>query len=676
MASGILGTGVSGLAAAQFGLDTTGHNIANVNTEGYSRQRVETESTVGNAFRSTFLGNGTQLAAITRTFNEFNYNEVIFNESQYNYNETRLTNASRLDNLLADPDTGITATFEEMFNGINGVVEEPTLISARNVVLSTAENTVKRFNTLYEEVAVQHMGSINEEIYTSVSEINSITSEIALLNSKIQVENAVGSEGFAPNDLLDSREQLIKRLSQMTQVDTIQLDDGTVNVTVGQGVTLVTGAFALPMSVIRNEFDSGILEIGVSTKEDSESKSIVTDQLSGGSVSSLLDVRDEMIMPAIRELGKLAIVIADSFNRQQSLGRDLNGEVGSNLFSDINDPQLVLSRTFGAVTNPVESKFEINIRNSSQLTTDIYDLDYDGTDLIVSDAKGNVIESFDPAQIAQMNAGTELTIGNTGLSMAIDTDNMTAGDRWQINALKNGASKIDIVIEDPKLIAAADNYFEIDSVTNTNNVSLSLYEINNVSNASYPSPNNVPPLPDPMLQIVVDATGTQYDIQDSAGNSVNGGFQDIAADKIINGPGFTMQFEGELAGNEVFNLTHADNDLIPNDNKKFGPGDNTNMLSMLNFQSKKTMDNGLNSFSEGYADLVTAVGVDTKSTEIARDSYQTLLSGSSARLAAVQGVNLDEEAANLIQYQQAYSASARIITVARETFQTLLSAAG
>merc|ERR1711916_360061 len=137
---------------------------------------------------------------------------------------------SRLDNLLADPETGITKTFEEMFDGINGIVEEPTIISARNVLVSRSETVANRFNTLYEEMAVQHMGSINEEITTSVEEINSITKEIAFLNNKIQVENAVGSSGFPPNDLLDSRDRLLKELSEKLQVDTIKLKDGTINI--------------------------------------------------------------------------------------------------------------------------------------------------------------------------------------------------------------------------------------------------------------------------------------------------------------------------------------------------------------------------------------------------------------------------------------------------------------
>ena len=676
MAGGILGTGVSGLSAAQFGLDTTGHNIANVNTKGYSRQRVETESTVGNAFRNTFLGNGTQLASISRTFNEFTYGEVLFNTSHFNFHETRYNNASRVDNLLADPDTGITATFEEMFDGINGVVEEPTLISARNVVISRAENTVKRFNTMYEELAVQHMGAINEEITTSVEEINGITQEIALLNTKIQVENATGSQGFPPNDLLDSRERLLKRLSELVQVDTIDLPDGSMNVTVGSGITLVTGAVSLPVSVIRNEYDTNRLEVGISVDKNTTQKSQITQNLSGGSLSSLFDTRDNMLLPAIRDLGKIAIGISDTFNRQQSMGRDLNGNEGDNLFRDVNDPQLVLNRTLNSTNNPAVSTFEVYIRNASQLTSDEYDMEYDGTNLNISDPSGTVIQSFNAADIATMGAGTALVVGDTGISLAIDTNNLAAGDSFKILPVNGGAAEIDKQLTDPKHIAAADNYFELASPTNPNNVVFELYEIQDTADANFPTPANVPPLPDPTLQVVLNAAGTQYDIQDSAGASLVGGFQNLPADQLIQGAGLSFRLNGTLAGGEVFTVTHADNTLIPNDNKRFGEGDNTNMLTMLSFQSAKTIDGGRNSFSESYADLVTDIGVKTKGTEISRDSFQTLLEGSEERLAGIQGVNLDEEAANLIQYQQSYSAAARIITVARETFQTLIQAAG
>ena len=675
MSAGILGTGVSGLAAAQHGLDTTGHNIANVNTEGYSRQRVETESRVGLAFRTTFLGSGTQLASITRSFNEYTYNEMIFNSSQLAYHDSRYSNASRLDNLLADTDTGLTTSFEELFDGVNGVTEEPTLISARNVVISRAENTAIRFNNLYEEIAVQHLGAVNEEIRTTVSEINGLSREIAELNGKIQVENAVGDQGFPPNDLLDARDQLIKRLSELTAVDTIDLKDGTMNVTIGSGITLVTGTFALPLSVERNEFDSGQLELTISTKTTTPVKSVITDQLSGGSLTALFETRDNVILPTIREIGKLATVVQDNFNRQQSLGRDLNGNEGAPLYSDINDPQLVLSRTMNSNKNTTFSEFEVYIRNSSQLEATTYDMDYDGTDLIVRDENRNIIQTFNAADIATMSGGTAIQLADTGLAIAIDTNNLTAGDSFKIDATRYGATEIKRVMEDPKTLAAADNYFEISEVNNPNKVSLNLYEINDITDPNYPSPANVPPLPDPEVQVVIDAAGTQYDIQDSTGASLIGGFQNIPSDQLIEGPGFRFEIDGVLAGGEVFTIEHADNTLVPNENKKFGAGDNTNMLVMLGFQDAKTMDKDLNSFTEGYADLITTIGVETKSREISRDSFATLLSGVEERLAGIQGVNLDEEAANLIQYQQAYTAAARIISVARETFDTLLQAA-
>lgn len=670
MAGGILGTGVSGLAAAQYGLDTTGHNIANVNTDGYSRQRVETVSTVGNAFRSTFLGNGTQLSAIQRTFNEYNFKEVLFNSSQFEYNNTNYTNASRIDNLLADPDTGITVTFEEMFDGINGIVEEPTIISARNVLISRSETVAKRFNTLFEETAIQHLGAVNEEIETSVKEINAMTEEIAFLNAKIQVENAVGSQGFPPNDLLDKRELLLKNLSEKIQVKTIELEDGTVNVTVGQGITLVTGGIAIPLSAERNKFDTNMLEIGISANADTTNKSIITNQLDGGSLTGLFDTRDNMILPAIRELGKLAIAIADGFNRQQSLGRDLNGDAGQNIFEDINEPQAVLERTLNSSDNTNKSNFEIYIRNTNELTSAEFDMEYDGTNLDIYDENDNLIQQFTPADIAAMSAGTQLIVGDTGLAMAIDLNQLTAGDQFKIRPTHFGANQMESIITEPELVAAADNPLDVAELNNPNNVSFNLYEITG-SSATAPGP-----LPDDSISIEIDATGTNYQVLDAGGAIISGPLA-IPADQIIDDPvtGFRFELDGVLAGNEVFTVTHADNPGV-NETKAFGPGDNTNVLAMLSFQSERRMDGGTNSFSEAYADLVTKVGVETKSRSVSKDSFGTLLSSSEERLAGVQGVNLDEEAANLIQYQQSYAAAARIITVARETFQTLLSAAG
>jgi flagellar hook-associated protein 1 FlgK len=434
------------------------------------------------------------------------------------------------------------------------------------------------------------------------------------------------------------------------------------------------------MSVERNKYDSSQLEIGISVDKTVVNKAIVTDSLAGGSLSALVDVRDNLILPAIRELGKLATVIADSFNRQQTLGRDLNGVEGTDIFMDVNDPQLALGRTLNSSDNVTPSVFEVYIRNTNELTADEYDMEYvnDGVNpetLNIYDTDGNLIQTFDAADIANMSAGTALPVSGIGISLAIDTNNMTDGDSFKIRPVNNGANKIEKIMTDPSLIAAADNYLEVGDVTNPNNVVASVYRISDVTNTGFPHPNNVPgTLPDESIQIVVDATGTQYDIQDSAGTSLLGGFQDIPTDQIVEGVGLSVKLDGVLAGGEVFTITHADN--ANNDNKRFGPGDNTNALIMLGFQSSKNVDNGTNSFSESYADLVTMVGVQTKGREISKDSFQTLLSGAEERLAGVQGVNLDEEAANLIQYQQAYSAAARIITVARETFQTLISAAG
>lgn len=669
MSFGILSTGLSGLRAAQSGLDTTGHNIANVNTDGYNRQRIEQVSTIGLPFAGTMLGNGTQLSALTRAFNDFAYKEVLYNVNQYNYNNTQMLNASRLDNLVADTDTGITTSLETMFDSINGVTEEPTIISARNVLLANAESLAKRFNNLATEVERQHLGAVNQEIYTTVASMNEMATRIAELNKEIAVANSVAESGFPANDLLDKRDLLIKQISEKCQVSVIDLPDGTVNLTLGKGITLVTGTFAIPLTVERNEFDTNKLEISISPTPTTPVKNVVTSQIAGGSLGGLFTIRDEVLLPALRDIGKLAIGLADSMNRQQTLGRDLNGNVGENLFTDINDPQAALSRVLNSRNNPLGTDFSVRIDNASLLTNQEYRMEYDGTNLAVYDADQNVIHTFSAADIATMAGGTGVAIPSLGLSMTIPTNNLAAGDSFMLRPTFTGARDIAINITDPKKVAAADNFLDVQSVTNPNNVSFSLYEISDANAVGFPNPVNFPPPATPGIRIIVDATASNYSIEDAAGNPLSGPTA-MPTDQIISFGGGRLKIEGQMAGNEVFTLRHSDNTLI--DTKKFGPGDNTNALAMLAYQNVKTLDGGTNTFSESYAEMVTFVGVQTQSRKISADSFSVLLADAEQRQAAVSGVNLDEEAANLIRYQQSYSAAARIISVARDTFDTLL----
>ncbi len=671
MGFGILGTGISGLRVAQQGLDTTGNNIANVNTQGYNRQRAEQISTVGIPFGGVLQGNGSQISSIARAYNSFSYSEILFNTQQFNFYDTQVNNASRLDDLLADSDTGITVSIEDMFDAINGVTEEPTVISARNVLISSAEAAAQRFNNLHTEIEQQHLGNINDEISTTVDTINDITTQIAQLNAEISVAKANAAQGFEPNDLLDKRDLLLKDLSKKVSIDIIDIPDGTVNVSAGKGVTLVAGNYAIPVFVDRNEFDSGKLEIATAPNPNTPNKTIVTSQIEGGSLGGLLKIRDEFLIPTLEEIGKLAIGYADAYNRQQTLGRDLNGNVGQNLFKDVNDPQVTLTRTLNSKDNPLSTDFNVYIRNTEQLSSDNYFMEVNvAGDLVVTDKDNTVLATFNAADQALMAGGTALEIPGTGVTLDIANNNLAVGDRFQIRPTLSGARDISLTMTDPQLVAAADNYFETADVVNPSNVQFELYEFTNIADPSFPIPANVPPLPDSSLQVVINAAGTQYDIQDSGGASLIGGFSNIPADQLIEGVGIRFKLDGTLAGGETFTITHADNATI--DTKKFGQGDNNNALAMLDLQNSRILDGGTNSFSESYAEIVTFVGVKTQTAQISASSFSVLLSGAEERNSSISGVNLDEEAANLIRYQQSYAASARIISIASEVFDTLL----
>jgi flagellar hook-associated protein 1 FlgK len=459
----------------------------------------------------------------------------------------------------------------------------------------------------------------------------------------------------------------------------LELPDGTINLTIGSGLTLVTGTFPISLSVERNEFDTNTLEIGISPTPGAPSKVIVTEQLQGGSLGGIIKNRDDLLLPAIRDMGKMALAYADTFNRQQSLGRDLNGDEGSNLYKDINDPQLALSRTLNSRNNPAVTDFSVNINNTALLTNQDYSMVVDpGGNLVVTDKDNNTLVTFTAVDITAMSppTNTRLQIPGTGIDINIANNNLAVGDKFSIRPTYTGARDINLEIEDPNLVAAADNYLQTTAVTNPNNIALNLYEIANTADTNFPNAVNFPPPLDPQITIVVNGAGTQYSIQDSAGTPLvapAGGPFNITADQIITVPGMRVELKGNLAGNEVFTITNQDS-APPFDNKQFGQGDNTNALTMLDYQTKKTLDGGTNTFSESYAKLVTFVGVITQSGKISADSFQALLKGAEERMSAVSGVNLDEEAANLIRYQQAYSASARIISVANEIFDTLIQA--
>ena len=546
MAVGLLGTAASGLQAFQRAISVTGHNISNANTEGYTRQRIELGTRPPSFTGQGFIGNGVQVESIERVFDEFVTKRLRNTTSSSSQYETLALLSGRVSNLLGDDQAGLGNGLEAFFNAVQALADDPSSIPVRQVLLAEGESLIARFHNLDSQLDSMR-DEINGGLSNMVAEINTLSTAIAEANRNIVDATSQGS-GAAPNDLLDERDSLINRLSELVSVRTVEQENGATNVFVGSGQSLVTGFLASELRTVPNDFDNRRLDIavvgaGIST--------VITDNLTGGQLGATLEFRDRMLDSAQNGLGRIAVTVATEFNRQHTLGMDLDGAAGTDFFS-VAAPQVAANlNNTGAAS--VSASFDA--ANIDDLSTDDYVLGFDG-------AAWTLSRVSDGQPVSMTGSGPFFA---DGLQIDI-AGSAAAGDRFLIRPTRSAGAEVSMLLGNPREIAAA------------------------------------APAPGP------------------------------------------------------------------------APGDNSNALLLANLQVAQTMENATTSFQGAYGQLVGELGTQTRSAQINADAQGALLAQAQESRDAVSGVNLDEEAANLLRFQQAYQAIAQVISVADSTFQTLLSA--
>ncbi len=324
----MLNIGTTALLASQGSLSTTSHNISNVNTDGYNRQRAELDTRLANYDGSQYFGSGVQISSVSRLFDQFIVNQVRSYTSSESQQDTYLDFAKQVDDLLGSPELGLNSGLEEFFNAVHEVANDPTSVSARQALLSQGEVLANRFNTLDGQL-LNFGREIDNEISVAVDDVNTLIQGIADLNVAIVANTS--ADGGKPNDLLDKRDQLITKLAEFVSVSTIEESSGAVSVFVGNGQALVTGSSFIPLSVIedtsttplRNSIGYGPSAIDISA------------QLTGGRIGGVLAVRNEVIDPARTQLSSLAFSFVNTLNTQNQAGIDLDGNAGGLIFGDL-----------------------------------------------------------------------------------------------------------------------------------------------------------------------------------------------------------------------------------------------------------------------------------------------------------------------------------------------------
>lgn len=643
--SGILSIGVSALLANRQALDTTGHNIANVNTEGYSRQRVDFATRLPALTGSHFIGSGVETAQIRRQYDDFIANQMRSSQSVTAELDAYFSGARRLDDMLADPDSGLQPAMESFFNALQGLADDPASSAARQVVLAEAQTLVDRFQYIDGEFN-RSRDYLNDQIDFAASEISRIAQSIADLNADVAVAYGA-SDSAMPNDLLDQRDQLINDLSKLVDIQVLEQSDGALNVFIGKGQALVMATDAATLSTMPSSLDPSRREVAFNYPFGAQT---ITDQLSGGQIGGLLRFRDQILDPAQNRVGLIALGMATELNDQNQLGLDLDGMHGVALFSTGSIQLMEPGTNSGSITVSYES--------IGNLTGSDYELSYDGSDYHLTRLSDQTTSVHSSA-----------TVMVDGLS--IDATGAVAGDRFLIQPTRNGAESLNLLVSDVRRLAAAGPLQSQPAVdlngnpTNTGNAKVSLPSVSNASGL---------PLGAPMELVFSNDAGGPGVPGFNIFNGPAAPDDFLPYDPATESVGKTFQIDafGEMSFTISGIPQDADSFII--DNNTSGSSDNRNALSLADLQGLDHLLGGNATFGETYSQMVADIGAKTHHAEVNLAAQEGLLERSRAALSEVSGVNLDEEAAKLIQFQQAYQASAQMISVANTLFDTLLSA--
>jgi len=638
----ITGIGTSALLAFQRSLSTVSHNIANASTEGYSRQRVNLTTQTPQFSGVGFFGSGVRVDDITRIYDEFIVDRLQTNTSNYSQAEHFLGLVSQVDNLLADESAGLSPAIQNFFNSLQNSVDDPGSSPARQVFLSDANALTQRFQSIDNRLRQLASDAENDLVNLS-NEINGLGRAIVKINESIALGGSSG--GGQPNDLLDERDNLLRDLSKLVSVNTVDQTDGSINVFIGNGQGLVVGSTVNTLQAVRNKFDPERFDIAIS---QGGAFVDVTQQLTGGRLSAVVDFRANVLEPSLNALGRVATGIGTTFNAQHQLGIDLNGNNGLQLF-DVNPIDAVVSNN-----NTGTGTVAAVLTNVANLTNSDYEVLYDGSNYRINrlSDKANLFTGDLTTLNATAIDGFQLTV----------TAGAVAGDSFLIQPTRNSARNIGVLISDPALIAHASPIRSTSALTNTGSLELNLGAVSNAT--TFPIAGDISLVFDP------DALGTGV-----PGFIVSGG------------PGGTLAYDPatESAGKQFtltapfdginFNVsgTPASGDSVTITNNTNGVGDNRNGLLLSQLQNTITLL-GNNTFQSSFGELVADVGVRARQGQITEATQLVLLQQTEAERESVSGVNLDEEAARLIELQQAYQAAARVITVSNSLFEEILAA--
>lgn len=649
MASGsIFSIGLTGLNAAQAGLTTTSHNIANASTEGYHRQGIIQSTNAPLKSGSGFFGQGTTVDTVLRSYSEFLDKQVLSAQTTSSYLDAYYAQVSQIDNLLADPTSGLSPALQDFFSGVQDVAANPASVPSRQQMLSLAQTMVSRFQALDSRLAEMRNG-VDTQISDVVSNINSVSKQIAEMNQ--QIIYAQSDPTQPANDLYDKRDQLVADLNKLVKATTVKQTDGTINVFIGNGQNLVVGTIYQTVSAVPSLDDPQDLVVALNV--GATSVTIPSSLLQGGQLGALLDFRGQVLDQTQNRLGRVATALTQTFNDQHKLGIDLNGNLGGNFFTVPNAQVIVRTGNTGSA---VITAANISM---SALTDSDYRLTFA--------AGGYSVTRLSDSTVSGPFATLPQTID--GVTLTLSSGTPAVGDSFLVQPTRYGARDLAVAIADTAAIAAAAPIRTATGSANTGTATISAGVALDTTNAAFATAGALTP---PIL--IRFTSASQYSVYNNTVPSApvlleaNIAYNPAVNNAVFPTPGaldygYRVSLTGIAASGDTFNVNFNSN----------GVADNRNALLLASLQTQNIIGGSTANYQGAYSQIVGAVGNQTRAVKVQGAAQDSLVKQTHAAQQALSGVNLDEEAANLIRYQQAYQASGKVLQIATRLFEDLLA---
>lgn len=657
----LMSLGTRALSASYSALQTTGNNIANVNTPGYSRQGVVLETAGGQFTGAGFFGRGVDVATVSRSHNEFLTREVAATGALAAADEARASQLKQLENVFDTGEAGIGFAAGQFLNAFVDVAAHPQDASARQVALGRADELATRFRAAGQQLDGLQAGA-TLELKASAQQVTELAQRVADINQKI---TASFGSGHQPNDLLDQRDTLVRDIGRHLQVTTIEADDGSMSLFIGGGQQLVLGSQASELVTLPDPYDPARVQLAL--RSGASAVGLPEGLITGGSMAGLMRFQGVDLVDARNLLGQMASALAGRVNQQQALGLDLRqpAGAGSDIFS-VGQARVAAANTNAKVggvhvaSMPGASGARVptvglTVQSASELEASDYELRAD---------PAGVAGAF---QLTRLRDGVSRAVvaGDVvdGFRLDIGSPAPVAGDRFLLQPVGSAARNMQRVLDDPRGVAAAA------PVTAT-------LGTDNKGTASVASLNATSPTLDPNLRATVgftSATGDyNWELRDASTNTlVSNGASTWRAGEPISLNGWDMQLAGVPASGDTLNVQRTE----------FPANNNGNARALVDLRdaplvgqrgSAGAITEPGASITDAYANALADIGVRVQSATTSARMSASAAADAQAANDAVGGVNLDEEAARLIQFQQSYQAAAKMLQVAQSVFDTLL----